>query len=144
MNAPLQKPGQPFVPDSCVGMPRAPNGGMSTDHRTLSAFTIADEFAVRVYTATRAFPAEERYGLRSQIRRAAISAPTNIVEGCARDSDREHARFFEIAFGSTREAIYLIDLASRLGLIERDAAQEPTTLGGRAAAALAALRNSIK
>ncbi len=85
---------------------------MSTDHRKLSAFMIADEFAVRVYTATRAFPVEERYGLRSQIRRAAVSAPANIVEGCARDSDREHARFFEIAFGSTREAIYLIDLAS--------------------------------
>jgi len=117
---------------------------MSTDHRKLSAFKIADEFVVRVYTLTRMFPVEERYGLQSQIRRAAVSAPTNIVEGCARDSDREHARFFEIAFGSTREAIYLIDLAARLELIDRTVAQELTLLGGRAAAALAALRRSIK
>lgn len=117
---------------------------MSTDHRKLSAFKIADEFAVRVYTATRTFPVEERYGLRSQMRRAAMSAPTNIVEGCARDSDREHARFFEIAFGSTREAIYLIDLASRLNFIDRSVAEELMTFGGRAAAALAALRSTIK
>jgi four helix bundle protein len=117
---------------------------MSTDHRKLSAFTIADEFAVQVYTATRTFPIEERYGLRSQIRRAATSAPTNIVEGCARDSDREHARFFEIAFGPAREAIYLIDLASRLDLMDRAVALELTAFGGRVAAALAALRATIK
>lgn len=117
---------------------------MSTDHRKLSAFKLADQFAVRIYTATRTFPAEERYGLRSQIRRAAVSVPTNIVEGCARDSDREHARFFEIAFGSTREAIYLIDLASRLDFIDLITAKELIAFGGRAAAALAALRKTIK
>lgn len=127
-----------------MGTGHARFGAMSTDHRKLSAFAVADEFAVRVYTATRAFPADERYGLRSQIRRAALSAPTNIVEGCARDSDREHARYFEIAFGSAREAIYLIDLASRLELFESDTAQELTMLGGRVAAALASLRRSIK
>lgn len=126
------------------GTPPASCRAMSTDHRKLSAFKIGDEFAVRVYTATPTFPVEERYGLRSQIRRAAVSVPTNIVEGCARDSDREHSRFFEIAFGSTREAIYLIDLASRLEFIERGIAQELTMLGGRGAAALAALRSSIK
>src|SRR5215204_2973289 len=87
---------------------------MSTDHRNLSAFKLADQFAVGVYSATKDFPPAERYGLRSQLRRAAVSVPTNIVEGCARDSDREHSRFFEIALGSGREALYLIDLAARL------------------------------
>ena len=116
---------------------------MSTDHRKLAAFTLADEFVIRVYEATGDFPVEERYGLRSQIRRAAVSAPTNIVEGCARDSDREHARFFEMAFGSTREAIYLIDLSRRLKLLDGSAAQELADFGGRVAAALAALRKSI-
>lgn len=114
-----------------------------SDHRKLSAFTIADQFAVRVYTTTRDFPTEERYGLRSQMRRAAISVPTNIVEGCARESNREHARFFEIAFSSAREANYLIDLASRLELLDRDVANELMNLGGRAAAALAALRKTL-
>lgn len=117
---------------------------MSTDHRRLSAFALADEFALRVYVATRAFPVEERYGLRSQIRRAAVSVPANIVEGCARDSDREHARYFEISFGSTREAIYLIELASRLELLDPGVAQELAMFGGRAAAALSALRRTIK
>ena len=116
---------------------------MSTDHRKLAAFQLADQFVVRVYAATRVFAVEERYGLRSQIRRAAVSAPTNIVEGCARDSDREHARYFEIAFGSTREAIYLIDLAARLEFLERGAADELALFGGRVASSLAALRRTL-
>ncbi len=117
---------------------------VSTDHRKLSAFKLADEFAVRVYSATMDFPPAERYGLRSQMRRAAVSVPTNIVEGCARDSDREHSRFFEIAIGSVREALYLIDLSARLELIDRRVADDLSALGGRAAAALAGLRKSIQ
>ena len=115
---------------------------MSTDHRKLSAFTLADEFAIRVYTVTRNFPKEELYGIRTQIRRAAFSAPTNIVEGCARESSRERARFMEIAFAS-REAIYLIEVASRLGLMNRELSAELALFGGRVAAALAALRKSM-
>lgn len=125
-------------------MPTAPARLMSNDHRKLEVFTLADQFAVAVYVATSDFPVEERYGLRSQIRRAAVSIPTNIVEGCARDSNREHARFFEIAFGSAREAIYLVDLSSRLGFVERATAEELTALGGRTAAALAALRKTLQ
>lgn len=115
---------------------------MSTDHRKLSAFTLADDFAVRVYNATRDFAAEERYGLRSQIRRSAVSIPTNIVEGCARETHRERDRFLQIAFGSAREAIYLIDLAGRLEMLNVDAARELAGFGGRIAAALAALRKA--
>ena len=115
---------------------------MSTDHRKLFAFTLADQFTVRVYAATRQFPIEERYGLRSQIRRAAVSAPTNIVEGCARESHRERDRFLEIAFGSTREVIYLIELATRLEMLEPRVGQELILFGGRVAAALAALRKA--
>ena len=124
-------------------MSRAYCGRMSTDHRKLEVFTLADEFAVRIYAVTRAFPADERYGVRSQIRRAAVSVPTNIVEGCARDSDREHARYFEMALGSAREAIYLIGLASRLEFVDRRTADEITNLGNRVAAALTALKKSI-
>ena len=116
--------------------------GMSSDHRKLSAFTIADEFVIRVYTATREFPPEERYGLRSQIRRAVVSTPTNIVEGCARESHRERDRFLEIAFGSAREVIYLIDLARRLEMLNVNTANELVQFGGRVAAALAALRKA--
>jgi four helix bundle protein len=114
------------------------------DHRKLDAFVLADEMAVRVYQATRDFPASELYGLRSQLRRAAVSVATNIVEGCSRESDRDFCRFLEVAFGSAREVLYLIDLSRRLGLIEPGRADELTRFGGRSAAALFAFRKSVK
>lgn len=116
---------------------------MATDHRKLSAFNLADELTVHLYKSTVDFAASERYGLRSQLRRATVSIATNIVEGCARDSDREHARFFEVAFGSAREVIYLIDLSTRLEMLESKSASELLELAKRVAAALAALRKSI-
>ena len=73
------------------------------DHTKLRAFELADEVAVMIYRATRSFPKEEIYGLVSQMRRAAVSVPSNIVEGCARESQSEYLRFLEIAFGSIRE-----------------------------------------
>ena len=124
-------------------MRTAPAQCMSTDHRKLSAFTLADELTLRAYRATGGFPPSERYGLQSQIRRTSVSIATNIVEGCALDSDREHLRFFEMAFSSTREVIYLIDLAGRLEFIDSQAASDLCNFAGRVAAALAALKKSI-
>lgn len=115
---------------------------MSRDHRKLDAFTLADELALRVYQGTQEFPHAETYGLRSQIRRAAVSIPTNIVEGCSRESDREFVRFLEVAFGSAREVLYLLDLSGRLGMMDKQRATELILFGGRVAAALAALRKS--
>ena len=56
------------------------------DHTKLRAFELADEVAIIIYQVTRDFPKEELYGLTSQMRRAAVSVPSNIVEGCARES----------------------------------------------------------
>ena len=75
------------------------------DHTKLRAFELADEVAVLIYRATRGFPKEEIYGLTSQMRRAAVSVPSNIVEGCARESQAEYLRFLEIAFGSAGDCI---------------------------------------
>ena len=134
---------QPQFAKSAVGTRRAHQPLMSTDHRKLTAFNLADELTIRLYKATVDFPPSERYGLRSQLRRAAVSTATNIVEGCARDSDREHARFFEMAFGSAREVIYLLDLSVRLEMLDSKTADQLHELGRRTAAALAALRKSI-
>jgi len=88
------------------------------DHTKIQAFKLADEAAFLIYRATKRFPAEEIYGLTSQMRRAAISVPSNIVEGCARATQAEYLRFLEIAFGSLRELHYQFGLACRLGYVD--------------------------
>jgi len=87
------------------------------DHTKLRAFELADEIAVLVYRVTAGFPREELYGLTSQMRRAAVSVPSNIVEGCARDSQADYLRFLYIAFGSLRELHYQLSLSKRLGFL---------------------------
>jgi len=63
------------------------------DHTKLRAFELADEVAVLVYGVSAGFPKEELYGLTSQMRRAAVSVPSNIVEGCACDSQADYLRY---------------------------------------------------
>ena len=87
------------------------------DHTKIRAFELADEVAVLVYRVTAGFPREELYGLTSQMRRAAVSVPSNIVEGCARDSQADYLRFLYIAFGSLRELHYQLSLSKRLGFL---------------------------
>jgi four helix bundle protein len=87
------------------------------DHNKLRAFELADEVVLMVYRMTAGFPKEELYGLTSQIRRAAVSVPSNIVEGCARDSQADYLRFLTMAFGSLRELRYQLELSNRLGFL---------------------------
>jgi len=90
------------------------------DHTKLRAFELADEVAMLVYRVTARFPKEELFGLTSQIRRAAVSVPSNIVEGCARDSQADYLRFLNIAFGSLRELHYQLNLSKRLGFLTNE------------------------
>jgi four helix bundle protein len=85
------------------------------DHTRLRVFELADRLTLTVYKESAAFPASERYGLQSQVRRAAVSIAANIVEGCARTTEAEYMRFIEIAYGSARELQYEIGLCGRLG-----------------------------
>ena len=84
------------------------------DHRKLTAFQKADGLAIDVYRSTERLPTDERYALRSQIRRAAVSVSANIVEGCARTTHREYVNHLNIALGSAAELRYLLDLAGRI------------------------------
>jgi four helix bundle protein len=88
------------------------------EHGKLRAFELADELALVIYRVTRKFPKDERYGLTSQMRRATVSIPSNIVEGCGRTTQADYRHFLEIAFGSLRELIYQASLSKRLGYIE--------------------------
>lgn len=113
------------------------------DHRKLRAFGLADRLVLEVYQATRAFPPDERWGLVSQLRRAAVSVPANIVEGCARNGEKEYLHFLGQALGSLREVGYLLDLSRRLGFMDASVAQGLESQYQDSAATLAALIQSL-
>lgn len=73
----------------------------------------ADNFAYLIYKISKNFPKEEIYGVTSQMRRAAISIPLNIIEGFARQNRNEYKRFLEIAYSSLKETKYLLYFAQR-------------------------------
>jgi four helix bundle protein len=90
------------------------------DHTKLRAFELADQLAILVYKNTASFPKEEMFGLTSQIRRAAVSVASNIVEGSARSSEAEYIHFLNIAYGSAREVEYQVGLSYRLGFLSTE------------------------
>jgi four helix bundle protein len=90
---------------------------MDKGYKKLIAWQVADDMALRIYRITKQFPKEELYGITSQLRRAALSVPTNIVEGMGRQGRNETRQFLNIALGSIAEVEYLIDFSGRLGLL---------------------------
>ena len=84
-------------------------------YKDLIIFQKADKLAFQIYQLTSFFPKEELYGLTSQMRRAVLSIPANIVEGHARKSKKEFRQFINIALGSLAETKYFFDFSKRLG-----------------------------
>ena len=84
------------------------------NYRDLKVWQRAHELTLEIYRATTTFPADERYGLTSQIRRAAVSIAANIAEGAVRSSDADFARFLHIAIGSASEVDYYLLLSRDL------------------------------
>ncbi len=85
--------------------------------RELSVWRKAHELTLAVYRVTKDFPGDERYGLTSQVRRAAASIGANIAEGCGRDGGPDFARFLQLAMGSASEVEYHLLLAHDLDLL---------------------------
>ena len=88
---------------------------MSRDHRKLRVFGDAHQLTLAIYKHTRDFPKDEWFGLRSQMRRAAVSIPSNLVEGSARSGARDYCRFCNLSLGSACELKYLAALTQELG-----------------------------
>ena len=86
-------------------------------YRDLEVWQKAMSFVEDVYKAVRTFPREEQYGLADQIRRAAVSIPSNIAEGFGRDSNAEFLRFLSISRGSLYEVSTQLEIARRIGYL---------------------------
>ncbi|MCD6362045.1 MAG: four helix bundle protein [Armatimonadetes bacterium] len=89
-----------------------------TDYKDLNVWRTAMELSEAVYHATRPMPDEEKFGLTSQMRRAAISIPANIAEGYGRGSRTDYLRFVKMARGSAAELETELLLAQRLGFLD--------------------------
>ena len=85
------------------------------------------EFVTEIYEITAAFPSEEKFGLVSQIRRSAVSIPSNIAEGNARRSSADYIQFLKIARGSGAEVETQIIISKNLGFIEEVKSEELTS-----------------
>jgi four helix bundle protein len=86
--------------------------------RKLNVWEKSHQLTLNIYKSTSSFPKEELYGLTSQMRRAASSIPSNIAEGCGRNTQPQFARFLNIAFGSASELEYQMILSKDLNFIK--------------------------
>ena len=89
-------------------------------YRKLDAYQKAKTFVLHIYRLLKQFPKEEQYALCDQLRRAAVSIPSNIVEGMGRFSVKEQIHFLEIAFGSLNETMCQLELAYELNYISQE------------------------
>lgn len=101
----------------------------------LTAWQKAHHLTLKIYKLTQSFPAEEKFGLTSQIRRAAVSIPSNIAEGFTRHSNTEKIQFYNIAEASTEEVRYQLILSNDLNYaqtfqLQEDAAEVKRIIGG--------------
>ena len=87
------------------------------DFRKLKVWEKSHFLTLEVYKLTKDFPKEEIYSITSQLRRAMVSIPTNLAEGCGRGSDKDFKRFVQIAMGSASESEYLLLLSQDLDYI---------------------------
>ena len=90
------------------------------DFKKLDIWHEAHQLTLKVYKETRSFPKEEIYGLTSQLRRAVVSIPNNIAEGCGRNSKKELNNFLNISMGSSSEVEYLLLLAHDLNYLQNE------------------------
>lgn len=109
---------------------------MEKGYKKLIVWQVADELAYQIYVASRAFPKEEIYGITFQIRRAAVSIPTNISESSGCQNKGESKRFLNIALGSLSETEYLLEFCRRLNYLDETKFNELESLRQKVGALL--------
>lgn len=97
---------------------------MTRDYTKIKAWQLTDKLALSVYKATKKFPKSEIWGLTSQMRRAAVSVPANVVEGSARKSRSEYLQFLYIAMSSLTELSYYIRFTKELEYLDTETYEE--------------------
>ncbi len=93
---------------------------MEKPHKRLKTWQLAMNISIAIYKATENFPSEEKFGLVSQMRRSAVSIPSNIAEGAGRNTKKEFINFLHIAQGSLSELDTQMEIALRLKFIDRE------------------------
>jgi len=109
----------------------------------LSVWQKAIEFADGIYGVSKPFPVDERFGLTSQLRRAAVSISSNIAEGSGRTSDKDFAHFVQIAYGSLMEVVSQLQICRRQSLLTESAYSEFYANADELARMLSGLRSSL-
>ncbi|MDM1042528.1 four helix bundle protein [Empedobacter falsenii] len=94
------------------------------DFRNIKVWNESHQLTLKVYEITSEFPKSEMFNLTSQLRRACVSIPNNIAEGCGRNSDKDFLPFLHISLGSTNETLYLLILSKDLKLITEEIFKE--------------------
>ncbi|QDV74198.1 four helix bundle protein [Botrimarina mediterranea] len=115
-----------------------------SSYRDLKVWQLGVKLSLAVYEATRAFPAEERFGLTSQLRRCAVSVPSNIAEGNARESTKDYLRHLSIASGSLAEMETQLIIASQLGFMSPAAVEKLQSMCDEESRMLRSLQQALR
>ena len=99
-----------------------------TSHKDLKVWIKGIELVKSIYEITKLFPSNEQFGLTSQMRRAAVSIPSNTAEGCGRNSDKELIHFLYISLGSAAELETQIIISKELGFLENEKSEQLQSL----------------
>jgi four helix bundle protein len=115
-----------------------------TSHKELKVWQKGIELVKSIYEITKSFPISEQFGLTSQMRRAAVSIPSNIAEGCGRNSNKELTHFLYIALGSSAELETQLIISQELNFLEREKSEQIQNLNFEIIKMTSSLINTIK
>ena len=112
-------------------------------YKKLDAYKIAKEFTLYVYQLLRQFPQHEQYALCDQLRRAAVSVPSNIAEGMGRMAIKERLHFLEISYASITEVLCQLDISQSLGYISEENLSQAEEIAERLTRVMSGLRKTL-